>query len=228
MLTENNITTLQTFDLYISQVDSLLTKTYKEGNHQKEELYNTVINFLFKSFPNGKERCIKFIQSCPVSTYFHFKESEEDNQKYYISYLKAIRDSLVANKEELRIKIEEIPMEKIEETVKIPMEKIEDEPVRIKKNEKQEETTITKVIAEENLVANKEELPSEITKENIVDDPFSMLAGSLKWLSESTKKKSKDMDKINQEILDMKEDIQNIKSILNNISKVFTSHDMDH
>jgi hypothetical protein len=231
--------TLQTFELYISQADSLLTTGYRDGKDKKEELYNNATNLILKTFPDGKERLTKLKQSFPISS--GILETEREKQEIYISYLKAIRNTLVDNKEELQ--------------PRTPKEDIINQPVQSKKDEKQEEETKTPFIAieevarlprphKETLVANKEELQSRTPKENIRDEPYSALASALNLLSERARvdqinleildlkkesestinklkdieNKLKDLDQINLEILDLKKDIQNIKSGSNNLS----------
>ena len=97
---------LTTIELYISQVDSLLNKAYREGKDEKEELYYKLGYFILLSVPDAEERFTELTQSLPISySDFGIEETEAEKQAYYISYLKTMRNTLVSFKEELQIKI---------------------------------------------------------------------------------------------------------------------------
>ena len=71
----------KTIELFISQIDLLLMKTYGEGRVGKEELYNKVANFLLTSFPDGGERFTKLRYSLPITnSKFVHNETEEYKQ----------------------------------------------------------------------------------------------------------------------------------------------------
>ncbi|MDQ1281093.1 MAG: hypothetical protein QG670_2357, partial [Thermoproteota archaeon] len=171
---------LKTFELCKSQADSLLTKNYKEGKQQKEELHAKVEILISKSFPDGQERVAKFRRSLPISgRRFGFKESEKSEEMNYISYLKIIRQTLVTNEEELKPKILE---------VKVVDESVVPAPVEAKRDEKQEEKTETQTLEREDLVSLEKEL-AKISMENPTD-------------------KSKDMDSMPEERINIEERVK--------------------
>ncbi len=127
VISAENDKMLKTVEAYIAQVDSLLNKTYKEGKDEEEELFNRIIYFMLSSFPDGKERFNRLVQKFPPKV--GFKGTEEDNQSYYIAYLKAMRENLVANKEELQARTSK------EKIVNEPVLIIKEEPVQIEKQD---------------------------------------------------------------------------------------------
>ena len=144
---------LKSVESYLTKVDSLFNKTYGDGKKEKEELYNKVSYFILSSFPDGKERFNKFWGSFPTPLHsLGYNETEEEEQIFYISYLKAIQKNLVALQEELQ--------------AKEPKKNIKTKPVHIKESNIQEETTASRVISGEDLVALQEELQAKKSKEN--------------------------------------------------------------
>ena len=94
---------------YLSEVNSLLEKSYKEGNDKMEGLITRLEHFIAFTFPHGKERLANFRRSMPFRiSVGNRKETEEEKQKWYIQRLKAVKDNLIAYKEELQ----SIPLEK--------------------------------------------------------------------------------------------------------------------
>ena len=136
--------TLQTFESYISQVDSLQTINHNKGRLKKANLYTATVKLILKSFPDGKDRCVKLIQSIPSSTH------QENEQKYYLSYLKALRHALVANKEDLEAKIRK--------------DKMKTKPIEIEIDEGSQDVTKTQDVEEP--VSLKEKLLAKLSPSN--------------------------------------------------------------
>ena len=182
----------KTLDAYISQVDSLLNKSYIDGMKEKEELHNQVAYFILTAFPDGKERLTNLLTSFPISAANPNNIStEEGKQAQYTSYLKAMRRKLVTYKEELMVNKEESqvskeePQVKMEELpVKLSPEKTTDTPYEIR-SEKQEGAVQTTIVQ-----ANKQE-PVDMRRSELVE-----------------------RDELNREILKIRKDVKDIKAIL--------------
>ena len=115
---------------------------------------------------------------------------------------------------------------KQEENVKLPEDDMETKPIEIKKDKKHKEKTATQIIEKERMIdrsIDRKVLQSKPSKENRIDESFSMIPGLLKSWSESTQSKLGDLDRLSQDILDLKNDMLTIKSILTSLSKILTS-----
>lgn len=148
--------TLKTVDAYLSQVDSLLNKSYREGKEEKEELYNKVAYFILTAFPDGNERLTNLITSFPISvTNSNDREMEEEKQTYYVSYLKIMRQKLAAYKEELQVKsspekmtneLDEIKKEKREEATETTIQLNKEESIDTRRIELEERDKLNREI----------------------------------------------------------------------------------
>jgi uncharacterized protein (TIGR02391 family) len=106
---------LETVNGYLSEVNSLLIKSYKEGKDEKEKLLTRLEHFITFTFPDGKERLANFRDSFPIQVFLGGrKETEEEKQEEYVGDLKIMRNNLVAYKEELQSKI---PLDKKADTI---------------------------------------------------------------------------------------------------------------
>lgn len=109
---------------YISRVNSLLEKSYKEGTEKEQELDTAIENFVRLTFPDGEEKVASYRSSVQlfVEVVGH-EESDEEKQKDYVSRLRKMKNHLVAYKEELELRSasrkKSVRLEKIEEETRI-------------------------------------------------------------------------------------------------------------
>jgi hypothetical protein len=89
---------------YLSEVSSLLEKSYKEGTDEKEGLRTRLEHFVSFAFPDGKERLANFRMSFPIQVLGQ-EETEGEKQEEYVQDLKIMQNNLVAYKEELQLKM---------------------------------------------------------------------------------------------------------------------------
>lgn len=91
---------------YLSDINSLLEKSFKEGWDEKEALLTRIEHFISFAFPDGKERLANFRESFPmqVSLSGH-DETDSEKQKEYVQDLKIMRNNIVAYKEEFQLRM---------------------------------------------------------------------------------------------------------------------------
>ena len=97
---------IKTIDEFISELDTLLKKSYREGTDRKRELDATIQNFVRAVFPDGEKKLEDYRRS--VHFYFGvvgYEETEEEKQEDYVSRLKSMRNHLVAYKKELQLRL---------------------------------------------------------------------------------------------------------------------------
>jgi uncharacterized protein (TIGR02391 family) len=91
---------------YLSEISSLLEKSYKEGRDEKEGLYTRLEHFASYAFSDGKERLVNFRMSFPIQVSLSGQEETEgEKQEEYIRDLRIMQNNLVAYKEELELEI---------------------------------------------------------------------------------------------------------------------------
>ena len=97
---------IKTVDAYLSQVETLLTKSYKEGINKADELETVFENFVRITFSDGKEKLDYYRDDVPIKVLIGSREeSEEEKQEYYILRLNIMKNHLVAYKEELQLRL---------------------------------------------------------------------------------------------------------------------------
>lgn len=113
---------LKKISAYISKIDELLRKSYKEGSDKRRELDTAIQNFVRVTFPDGKEKLGDYRKTVRL---FHvgYGMSEKEKQEDYILLLKKMRNHLVAYKEELQLRLasrkKSSKLDKIEKNTRI-------------------------------------------------------------------------------------------------------------
>src|SRR3989338_9380615 len=91
---------------YITKVDELLKKSYKDGQDEKREMDTSIQNFIRTTFTDGEKK----LKDYRSSVHFYigvvgYEKTEQEKQEDYISRLKTIRNHLIAFCDELKLKL---------------------------------------------------------------------------------------------------------------------------
>jgi len=98
---------------YLSEAESLLAISYKEGTDRQWGLFTRVKNFVRLMFPDADKRIKDF--RLPATVEIGGREkTEAQKQEVYIAKVKVIRDHLLAYKEELDLRSSSARTEEIE------------------------------------------------------------------------------------------------------------------
>lgn len=91
---------------YLSEVDSLLEKSYSDGKDDMRDLDTRIRNFIRMAFSDGEEKLEAYMRSVHFAVaVLGYEETEEEKQEDYISRLGKIRRHLRAYKEEVDLRL---------------------------------------------------------------------------------------------------------------------------
>lgn len=115
---------LTSVEQYISRVDELLGKSYKEGQDEKREMDTSIQNFIRTTFVDDENKLKDYRSSVFFIGFIDGREeTDQEKQDDYISRLKTMRNHLIAFRDEIKLKLstneKTSQLDKIEEETEI-------------------------------------------------------------------------------------------------------------